>query len=259
VPPFISYAQNREDVVLFRAVGHVSAGRYVEVGAGHPTEGSATRALYDRGWAGITIESDPQLADLHREQRPRDMLVDSIRADDLDSALSMQSGDTEFHLLLDLGGAAVGRVDLRRWRPWVLVIGVAAPDGAKESWEADVLAAGYQFRLFDGMSRFYVADEHAAELGPALGYPACARDHYETHAEEAALRTVEELLAETTHWRTTALSSWAEAVTEGVAESAEAERLADELAAMQQTLSWRVTRPLRGVRQILARSRRDDD
>src|SRR5665647_1684669 len=35
--PIVSFAQNREDVVLWRALGGVTAGRYVEIGANHPT------------------------------------------------------------------------------------------------------------------------------------------------------------------------------------------------------------------------------
>ena len=52
-PPFVSYAQNREDVVLYRALGHISGGRYVEVGANDPIADSVTYAFYERGWSGI--------------------------------------------------------------------------------------------------------------------------------------------------------------------------------------------------------------
>ena len=51
-------------------------------------------------------------------------------------------------------------LDLQRWRPWVLVIGSGPPNGdgsTQPDWEKSVGAAGYAFRLFDGLSRFYVA------------------------------------------------------------------------------------------------------
>lgn len=62
---FVSYAQNREDVLLWRVLGHVRKGFYVDVGANHPSDDSVTKALYDRGWHGINIEPLPaHLAEL---------------------------------------------------------------------------------------------------------------------------------------------------------------------------------------------------
>ena len=48
----VSYAQNGEDVVLWRALGHVSSVRYVDVGACDPVELSVTKVFYDRGARG---------------------------------------------------------------------------------------------------------------------------------------------------------------------------------------------------------------
>ena len=45
---FVSYAQNFEDVMLWRALRHVAHGFYIDVGAGHPDESSVTRAFYAR-------------------------------------------------------------------------------------------------------------------------------------------------------------------------------------------------------------------
>jgi hypothetical protein len=56
---FISYAQNNEDVLLWRALGHVQDGFYIDVGASDPVEHSVTRAFYDAGWRGINIEPLP--------------------------------------------------------------------------------------------------------------------------------------------------------------------------------------------------------
>ena len=41
-----------------------------------------------------------------------------------------------------------------------------------------MLAAGYTFTLFDGLSRFYVSAEHL-ELVAKLSYPACVLDDFE--------------------------------------------------------------------------------
>ena len=92
----MSYAQNGEDVVLWRALGSVSAGRYIEVGANHPRDDSVTRAFYDRGWSGITIEPVPSFADLHRAERPRDHLVEA-------AITNAGSGETTFHVIPGTG------------------------------------------------------------------------------------------------------------------------------------------------------------
>lgn len=70
---FISYAQNAEDVMLWRALGHIEAGFYIDVGANHPADDSVTKAFYDRGWSGINIEPlAKHIRELERD-RPRDI------------------------------------------------------------------------------------------------------------------------------------------------------------------------------------------
>ncbi|GAA1406403.1 MULTISPECIES: FkbM family methyltransferase [Oerskovia] len=311
--PFISYAQNGEDVVLWRALQSVTDGRYVEVGANHPTHDSVTRAFYDRGWSGITVEPVEYFAELHRESRPRDIQVqaaitsedveeitlhvipdtglstldDSIseqheaagiehvdivvkttRLDDLLAAHGYAEKDVHF-LLIDVEGAeadALRSIDLTVWRPWVVVVEATLPNSTTPShteWEPNLLAAGYEFCLFDGVSRFYVAQEHAAELKAKLQYPACALDRFVNHILidariEINERTAEldDLTRQLLHWRQTALDQWA-AVAAAQA-SRDADRSADqavlaEMEAMRHTLSWRVTRPLRLVRRIGSR------
>ncbi|MES9845628.1 MAG: FkbM family methyltransferase [Candidatus Sedimenticola sp. 6PFRAG5] len=68
---FISYAQNHEDVMLWRALKGVNNGFYIDVGANDPIIDSVTKAFYDRGWIGINIEPlDMHISDLevHREK-----------------------------------------------------------------------------------------------------------------------------------------------------------------------------------------------
>jgi len=54
--PFVSYAQNLEDVMLKRALADVGRGFYVDLGAADPDEYSVTKAFYDLGWRGINVE-----------------------------------------------------------------------------------------------------------------------------------------------------------------------------------------------------------
>ena len=56
---FVTYAQNFEDVMLWRALHGVGTGFYIDVGAADPEEDSVTRAFYDHGWRGVNIEPSP--------------------------------------------------------------------------------------------------------------------------------------------------------------------------------------------------------
>lgn len=70
--PFVSYAQNGEDVVLRRALQHVPRGHYVDVGANLPWQDSTTAALYQRGWRGLLVEPVDEFADQLRAERVGD-------------------------------------------------------------------------------------------------------------------------------------------------------------------------------------------
>lgn len=306
-PPFISYAQNREDVVLWRALREVHAGRYVEVGANHPTDDSVTRAFYDRGWQGVTVEPVPYFADLQRAERPRDHLVQAAvtatpgeqitlhvvpgtglstivdavsdrhaeagiehvdvvvptaRLDDVLREAGWSPQDEIHFLLVDVEGAeedVLRSIDLSTWRPWVLVVESTAPNSTistHDAWEPGLLAAGYEFCLFDGLSRFYVAKERSTQLRALLSYPACILDRYvPVHLSETQ-HEVQELRAQAAHWRAVALTHWADAVADSLGHGSghdveEVEQLRSQLLAIQRTLSWRVTRPLRGVRRVI--------
>lgn len=87
---FISYAQNNEDVLLWRALGHIAPqdGFYIDVGASDPVEHSVTRAFYDAGWRGINIEPLPLHAAAFAEQRPRDINL-AVAAGSTDGNLTL--------------------------------------------------------------------------------------------------------------------------------------------------------------------------
>lgn len=71
----ISYAQNFEDVTLWRALHDVCYGRYVDVGAMHPELDSVTKWFYDQGWSGINLEPVPEMFAVLEAARPRDRNV----------------------------------------------------------------------------------------------------------------------------------------------------------------------------------------
>jgi FkbM family methyltransferase len=77
-----------EDYHLDVAFGGASQGRYIDIGGGHPVAGSVSFWFYERGWSGIVVEPQPDLAALHRRLRPRDMLVEAV--------IGRTSGEAEF-------------------------------------------------------------------------------------------------------------------------------------------------------------------
>lgn len=52
------YSQSGEQAAILKACGE-TVGRYLDIGAYHPTTFSNTRALYERGWSGVMVEPSP--------------------------------------------------------------------------------------------------------------------------------------------------------------------------------------------------------
>lgn len=77
----VSYAQNFEDVILWRALHDVSPGFYIDIGAQHPVVDSVSKAFYEQGWRGIHVEPTTLHANLLRADRPDETVVQAIIAD----------------------------------------------------------------------------------------------------------------------------------------------------------------------------------
>lgn len=92
---FISYSQNFEDVMLWRALKNVKNGLYIDVGANDPIEYSVTKAFYDSGWTGINIEPMKQYYDALCKQRPLDI--------NLSFAISDEVGELQLYEIKDTG------------------------------------------------------------------------------------------------------------------------------------------------------------
>ncbi|AKJ97726.1 FkbM family methyltransferase [Pseudomonas sp. WP18] len=91
---FISYAQNFEDIRLWRALQQVENGFYLDVGANHPTDDSVTRAFYDHGWQGINIEPVQAYYAALCQERPRDINLQCVAGDNADSLTFYTIADT---------------------------------------------------------------------------------------------------------------------------------------------------------------------
>ena len=240
---FVSYSQNAEDVLLWRALGHVANGFYIDVGANDPVEHSVTKAFYERGWSGISIEPLPAFHREFEQQRARDINL-AIAAGAEDGELTLYDtpdvrgwaspdqnvadmhraeghriaeltvpvrtlasvcaehveGDIHF-LKIDVEGfegEVLRGMDFTRWRPWVLVIEATLPNSREtnhQSWEGMVVGQGYRFVWFDGLNRWYVADEHP-ELTQHFGIQPNVFDAYISHHLDKAWSNVESLDAQ---------------------------------------------------------------
>lgn len=239
----VSWARNGEDVVLLRALGQVSQGRFLEVRAQDTDAPAALQALLDRGWTGT-------ISDLHAAATP----------DLPDASGPADAGRGPLHVMLiatDVTGPDHQRiVELAAQKPWVLVVG-AHPSEDRGPLEEALAATGYRFCLYDGVSAYFVAADHESELGAALSYPACARDGYGPGAAAALLRASrrreESALQSALRWKQKAVQSWSDGSTGDATNLAlrdRADDLARQLALVQQTLSWRITAPLRTVRRL---------
>jgi FkbM family methyltransferase len=92
----LSYAQNLEDYHLSLAFAGQDLGFYIDIGAGHPIADNVSFWFYERGWQGIVVEPQPELAALYARLRPRDQAVCAL--------LGRAGGERDFHLVDRLHG-----------------------------------------------------------------------------------------------------------------------------------------------------------
>lgn len=92
----LSYAQNMEDYHLWLAFGGRRDGFYIDIGAGHPVADNVTFWLYERGWRGVAVEPQADLAALYPRIRPRDAVVEAL--------VGREAGETAFHRVDRLHG-----------------------------------------------------------------------------------------------------------------------------------------------------------
>jgi len=71
----ISYAQNREDIILEAFFNDKTDGFYIDIGAFDPTFDSVTKLFYLKGWSGVNIEPQKRLYDLLCTERQRDINI----------------------------------------------------------------------------------------------------------------------------------------------------------------------------------------
>lgn len=92
---FISYAQNFEDVMLWRALKHIDRGFYIDIGAQDPIIDSVSLAFYQHGWRGVHIEPTQQYSSKLRNAR-QDEVVEQV-------AIGNSQGTLKFYEFCDTG------------------------------------------------------------------------------------------------------------------------------------------------------------
>jgi len=92
----LSYAQNLEDYHLSLAFAGQDSGTYIDVGAGHPVADNVSFWFYERGWQGVVVEPQPELAALYQQLRPRDLVVRGL--------VGRHCGEIDFHVVERLHG-----------------------------------------------------------------------------------------------------------------------------------------------------------
>ena len=204
---FVSYAQNFEDVVLWRALGDIVAGSYLDIGAQDPVVDSVSLAFYRAGWRGIHVEPTPAYAARLREERPDEVVIEAAVSDapgplELHEfcGTGLSTGKSEIaarHVEQGFSGQKIivpcVRLDklfettgdihwmkidvegmesevLASWgksgsRPWVVVVEATAPmeqSPTDHLWRHEVERRGYSEVYFDGLSRYFLHEDHAA-------------------------------------------------------------------------------------------------
>lgn len=261
-----SYAQNQEDILLWRALQQVSNGFYIDVGAADPTDLSITKLFYDHGWHGINLEPQREYFEAICNARPHDInlriaagreatslifhRIDGSGLSTFDAKIAAKHrGDGwavaeepiellplaeicrryrphgPIHFLkVDVEGSE-GEVlaggDFSQFRPWIVLVEATLPMSQEESWahwEPILTSQGYSFVWFDGLNRFYLADEMKEELGKCFltppnifdGFLPAIRFLQRAELAEGALNKTREQAAETSRRAVAAMERIAE-------------------------------------------------
>jgi FkbM family methyltransferase len=152
----VTYAQNREDLILAGILRKVAVGFYVDLGANHPELDSVTKIFYDKGWSGINVDPHEHLIRELCRQRPRDV--------NIQAGVSSQRGTLRLRCYAE-DGEATFSADVKGIRRWM--------NADLEFWEKPVEVLSLAEILSEhrpiGDIHFLKADVEGLELEVLLG------------------------------------------------------------------------------------------
>lgn len=149
----LSYAQFLEDYHLDQVIGDLDDAVYIDIGGGHPVADNVSYHFYLKGWRGLVVEPQADLAAMYALIRPRDSVLDLL--------VGAEDGEVAFHRVERLhgfstivkanaeGASAFGAGFTTETRPIRRLSGLIDSHGLKriaflkidvEGAEADVLA-----------------------------------------------------------------------------------------------------------------------
>ena len=270
----ISYSQNFEDVILWRALKHVKNGFYIDVGANDPTVYSITKAFYDTYWQGINIEPSTHYFEKLKLERRRDTNINCIIGSSkklitfyefentglstinndianehikkgyraktllkemktLNEICNILNTKTIHFLKIDVEGAekeVLEGFDLTRFRPWIILVESTIPGStldSSSSWEDLIISNNYSQVYFDGINKFYLSNENE-NLAGHFSQPPNVHDRF-------TLSDNHDLITNSRFKKTL---------------EKENERLQNRISAIEATVSWRITAPLRRAKGL---------
>lgn len=116
----ISYAQNFEDVILYRALSSVDKGCYIDIGAQSPVVDSVSRMFHDLGWRGVHVEPMDSYADELESARPGDEVMRVV--------LGESRGSMTFHAMPSTGLSTTdGNIAARHREEGFTIIDIDVP------------------------------------------------------------------------------------------------------------------------------------
>ena len=71
----VSWSQAGEDIALQQLSNQVRNGKYIDIGAHHPSRFSVTRHLYQLGWSGVNVDANQELINIFDKVRKRDLNI----------------------------------------------------------------------------------------------------------------------------------------------------------------------------------------
>ena len=167
-----------------------------------------------------------------------DVLVCRVPVRPLDAVLAEYARDQIHFLKIDVEGfedVVLSGLNLEQWRPWVIVVEATKPNSQELElgWGPLITRARYQCVWFDGLNRYYLADERM-ELAHYFNAPPNVFDNYVPAEQDRLKIALERAQAELgAYAKSFKALSQSNALQQG------------ELNDIVRSRSWRITRPLR--------------